>query len=524
MYWIVGVVSSGRAPRGVLGFVCVALLAAGAVAEGSDRPLFEAVERGEPSAVRRLLQQGVRADVAAADGTTPLHWAIRANHLDVARVLLAAGASPRAADRYGVTPLALAAINGSAAAIDLLLQAGADPTAASGEGQTVLMLAARTGRPDAVRRLLTAGADPNAVERGHGETALMWAAAHDHAEAVALLVAGGAKPDARSTQIDLPPAKVDLATMVTTALPRGGMTAAMYAAREGASRGVAALAEAGADLDLGDPDGTTALIFAIINGHFDTAAVLLEKGADPDRADSVGMTALYAAVDMVYPPTLLNRPPIRFSTPPTGPELVRMMLARGADPNLPLRAPLLMRQHSTGDASLGDGATPLMRAAKVPDLNLMRMLLDAGANPSAAQRNGSTALTIASSARAARPVTPDAPVYQAVDLLLERGADVNAANAAGETLLHQSVARGEAFVRMLVRHGARVDVTDKAGRTPLDVALGVPAPAAAGGRAGRGGRAGGGFGGRGGAPEAEPARADDATLRLLREAAAPAGP
>ena len=187
---------------------------------------------------------------------------MQADDLKEARSLVRAGADVRAANRYGVTPLSLAAVNGTAEMVRLLLDAGADPNAAFGEGETVLMTAARTGRPEPLTLLLTHGADPNAAERAFGETALMWAAGHGHAHAVRVLVARGADADARSATIDLPPTKVDFSFAVTTALPRGGMTALMYAAREGQLASAVALAEVGADLNGVDPEGTTALVIA----------------------------------------------------------------------------------------------------------------------------------------------------------------------------------------------------------------------------------------------------------------------
>src|SRR6185295_14855652 len=93
-----------------------------------------------------------------------------------------------------------------------------------------------------------------------------------------------------------------------TVLPKGGWTALMYAARQGAVGAVKALAGAGADLDVADPDGTSALIFAIINGHYDAAEVLAEYGADVNLPDRAGMTPLYAVVDMHTLPTTFGRP------------------------------------------------------------------------------------------------------------------------------------------------------------------------------------------------------------------------
>lgn len=448
-----------------------------------------------------------------ADGTTALHWAVRADDVDLARALLRAGAEARVANRYGVTPLALAAVNGNADMVKLLLRAGADPNAASGEGETVLMTAARTGRPEPLTLLLEHGADPNAAERAFGETALMWAAGHGHAEAIRVLVAGGANADARSATIDLPPVNVNFSFAVTTALPRGGMTALMYAARQGELASVPALAEAGADLNSVDPEGTTALVIAIINAHYEVAARLVEAGADPNIGDAAGMAALYAAVDMQHLAPFVNRPSPRASGLMAAADLVTVLLEHGADPNGTLRAPLLMRQHNGGDPSLGLGATPLMRAAKATDVGLMQALLDHGADPSRATANGTTALLAAVSGRAAGPLTPASPMFQAVQLLLDRGADVNAAAANGETLLHRSVARGDAFVRLLVERGARLDVKDAGGRTPLDVALGVAPPAPAGR----------GPGGPPGGPGFAPARVSEATIAFLREVGAPSG-
>jgi ankyrin repeat protein len=161
-------------------------------------------------------------------------------------------------------------------------------------------------------------------------------------------------------------------------------------------------------------------------------------------------------------------------------DLIRLLLDRRADPNQALKTPLLMRQHNFGDASLGAGATPLMRAAKVSDAALMRLLLEKGADPNARMKNQTTALMVAAS-RPLRNGPPEKATNEAIALLIDRGADVNAANDTGETALHVAVGRGDAVVRFLVEKGARLDATDKYNRTPLDVAMGAP------GRPGRGG-------------------------------------
>ena len=433
---------------------------------------------------------------------TPLHWAARNDHLGVLRLLLGAGAQATAADRYGITPLSLAAMNGSAPVIAALLEVGADARGRVGDGETVLMAAARTGRIDAARLLLDRGADPNAREPWQGETAAMWAAGENHGEMVRLLAARKADLNVRSTVLEFPKAKVDLATMVTTALPRGGLTALMFAARQGASEGARALAESGAALDTTDPDGTTALVIAIINAHFDTAAVLIDKGANLDLADTAGMGPLYAAIDMQHQEPMINRPLAPRVDRLSARDIVTTLLAKGAIPNATLKAPLLMRQHSGGDPQLGNGATPLMRAAKVADLAIMRDLLKHGANPRLELANGTTAMHIVAS-RGGRPAPTEATSIEAMTLLLDHGADIQAATKAGQTALHAAVGRGDELVKFLVARGARLDARDSAGRTPLDIALGVPA-GAGGGR------------GRGGQPPA-PAPVNKTTAALLEQ-------
>ena len=164
--------------------------------------------------------------------------------------------------------------------------------------------------------------------------------------------------------------------------------------------------------------------------------------------------------------------------------------------------------------SLGEGATPLMRAAKVMDAALMKQLLQHGANPNLTLRNGTTVvMTVAS--RAGRPQPSEETTIDVLAALIERGANLTLANNTGQTPLHLAVGRGDAIVRFLAEKGAPLDAKDSSGRTPLDVAMGVPAQAPAGG-AGRGGRGGLG-GGRGGPTGPATPQVFESTAKLLRE-------
>src|ERR1051325_11571201 len=231
-------------------------------------------------------------------------------------MLLRAGANVKAANRYGIGALSLAATNGNAVIIDALLKAGADPNTRTGGGEPVLMTAARSGSVDAVKQLVAAGANVNVREAWFGETALMWAAAEDHADVVRALVAAGANVDERSTVLAPPVLEFPRSGGPNSPFPRGGWTALMYAARQGAIDAARALVDLHADVNAvalpqtdvplkpEDRDafargvGTSALVYAIINVHYDLAAMLLDHGADPNVADIAGMGALYAAVDM----------------------------------------------------------------------------------------------------------------------------------------------------------------------------------------------------------------------------------
>jgi len=417
------------------------------------------------------------------DGTTPLHWAVRANDLAAAQRLLQAGANPDATNRYGVTPLSLAAENASAPMTQALLKAGAHPTDA------ILMTAARTGNAEIVTMLLARGANANARESSLGETALMWAAAENHPEAVRALIEHGSDPNARSEKLVYPKDRFGLEG-VTTILPHGSWTALMYAARQGSLEAARALAESKADLNLADPDGTTALELAILNGHFDTAAMLTEKGADPNIADSTGMAALYAAVDMNTLGEIYGRPGRKSTDKLTALDLMPILLAHGANPNATLKSATLTRAHTPGEPSLGEGTTPLMRAAKNGDVAAMRVLMAHGADASLNQKNGTTTLMFAAGLGRgtgvfAKDYATEAELLAAVKFLVElgveSGVDVNAPNNAGQTALHIAAQASDGIVKYLAEHGANLDAKDKQGRTALDIAMGVGVRARIGG-------------------------------------------
>jgi uncharacterized protein len=475
------------------------LLSSVTVSAATSATLIDAVRAGDAQAVRTFLKQRANVNATEADGMTALHWAVRGNDMDTVKLLLSSGANAKTANRYGVTPLALAATNGNAAMIETLIKAGADPNAALPEGETVLMTAARTGNPDAVKALIAHGAKVNAKENWQDQTALMFAAAENNAAAVKVLVEAGADMNLHSKVWNFPEYKYETNGMAVFQLPRGGWTALMFAARQNAKEAVAMLADLKADMNAQDPDGTTALQLAILNVHYDLASVLLRKGANPNVQDNSGMTALYAAVDMRSPAGMMTRPNPKLDAEIDAGEMIKILLSSGADANLRLKKPIIGRHNNlVGDTSLGEGATPLMRAAKTNDLPVMRSLLDSGADATLTLKDRTNAAMITNN-------------LDAIKLLVEHGLDVNAFNTNGQTLAHSAAGRGaNPVIQYIAEKGARLDKKDKQGRTPLDIASGN---GGGGGRGGRGGGARGGGGGRGGAGGG----GNESTADLLRE-------
>ncbi|HEX5047148.1 MAG TPA: ankyrin repeat domain-containing protein [Gammaproteobacteria bacterium] len=450
-------------------------------------PLLDAARSGNHSAALALVREGADVRAAEADGTTALHWAANFGDAELARALLAAGADSAAANRYGMTPLQVAAVNANAELLDALIAAGADPNAVLPEGETVLMTAARTGSPEALKVLLAHGANVEARESFYGESALIWAAAENHADAIRVLVEHGADVNGRSALMQMEKRRLG-----QSILPLGSWTPLMYAARQNALEAGEALAAAHADLNAADPDGATALVIAIINAHYEFADFLLGKGADPNVVDNeAGMGPLYAAVDMhrlAVGHGRGNPTPVGLLT---SVDIARSLLEHGADANARLKKPIMQRQHTFGDSALGAGATPLMRAAKSGDIEMLRVLLAGGADPEATLPNGTTALMFAAGLgwRNGSPLAPsydqgsDEEAVQTIELLLELGLDVNAATDTGDTALHAAVSgrKSETIVKYLLERGADPRKPNGKQQTPLALAespRGAPALAA----------------------------------------------
>jgi ankyrin repeat protein len=283
----------------------------------------------------------------------------------------------------------------------------------------------------------------------------MWAAMENHAAVVHALLEHGADVHALST---------------------GGFSSLLFAVRAGHIDVVRNLVAAGAKVRQTLPDGTGALSLAIINAHYELAAALLDLGADAND-DSLGWTPLHQLVWTRRPNT--NRgsiPPV-----PTGNlaslELVARLVAHGANPNARQR-----KEPRDGNRNLLNrmGATPFLLAAKAADVELMRALVANGADPLMTTEEKATPLMVAAGVgiwQTGESPGTNEEALEAVTLAWELGGDVNASDASGDRAVHGAAYRGaNAVMQFLIEKGARLDVTNKRGWTPLTIAEGVVYP------------------------------------------------
>jgi ankyrin repeat protein len=409
-------------------------LAAPAVA-AADTRLLDAVATGDRRAVRELLRNHADVNSAQADGSTALMLAVERNDVDLVTLLIRAQARVNVANEYGATALSVASTTGNIAVITLLLDAHANPRAPLLSGETPLMTAVDNANGDAVKLLIEHGADVNARETKGGQTALMWAAANRLPAIVKLLLDHGGDHRARSTR---------------------GFTPLLFAAQQGDVESGRLLLQAGADAnDRSSADRKTALIVAAASGSTEFCALLLDTGADPDAGDDGGFTALhYAALDG------------------SGADIVRTLLSHKARPNP--RTTRDSREYVYAGVNL-TGATPLFLAASRGHVETVRALLAGGADPFTTTEKGTLPLHVATwgGSPYAGDWTEDEKknLFEVTKLLVERGSDVNSTGEHGWTALHGAAYKGvDAVVQFLVEHGARLDVFDEYGQTPLSIA------------------------------------------------------
>lgn len=421
------------------------LFSAAVLGATGDLRLIEAVKSGDIAAVRSLLEQHVDVNATQPDGATALAWAAERDDLETADLLIQSGANVNLANENGATPLWLAATMASSRMTEKLLGSGANPNAALVSGETALMAAASTGNIDVVMALVSHGADVNAREIRGSQTALMWATAEKRSEVARYLIEHGADVKNKS---------------------KAGLTPFLFAAQQGDLDSARLLAAAGADISAPGPDGRSPLLIASAGGHEPLAIFLLGKGANPNAADRLGLTALhYAATAGKL-------------------ELIKRLLAAEANPN----SRAIRERANSGPKSTVDyppvsivGATPLVLAAEAGNAEAVRLLAANGADPQLSTNEKTTPLIVAAGAGVYQDLANDQAQeewkrrhFETGKVLADLGVDVNAKGENGWTALHAATYMGlDSLIQLLVEKGAKLDVMDDFGQTPLSIAEGV---------------------------------------------------
>jgi ankyrin repeat protein len=474
--------STNRGTPKVLALLTVVCAITVSAAGTGDLRLVEAARNQDQKTVQSLLAQHADSNAKSDDGSTALLWAAHWNAVGTAEILLRAGADANAANDFGMTPLSQACVNGSAALVETLLKSGANPNLAIATGETPLMTCAKSGSLEAVRTLIAHDAAVNAKEPTENQTALMWAAAEHHADVVKALIGAHADLQAHSKK---------------------GYTALHFAAREADQETVKVLLAAGMDINIrtkpakADADsgqglvagrsrtrgrggsfyvknastaGYTPLLIATVRGQVPLALFLLDQGADPNVGDA-GFTPLHWA-STTWEGFTAN--PVYGSEDPMAGipdrqaklQLVKALLAHGADPNA--RMTKTQPTFATGylDAI---GATPFLLASSIDDLEMMRLLLAAGADPKIPTASNTTSVMAATALHhpvGESPVT-ETQAREAVKFLLDLGLDAKGATITGENALFGPAYRGwNTLLAQLIDLGVEVNAVNRAGVTP----------------------------------------------------------
>ena len=362
------------------------------------------------------------------DGSTPLAWAVENQDVDAVRQLLKQGARVSGAGDPSVSPLIIACQYGDPAILEMLLNAGADVKVARDDGITALSVCAGTAPTSIVTRMIAAGAEVEKAD-ANGQTPVMWAAAKGSIDNIKLLVSHGAQ--------------INRATV-------GGFTPLFFALKSGNPQAPLAVLEVGGNADYVAPDGTSAVQLAMYQRDYAFAARMIERGASLTAFDRNGNQLLHAAV-------LAGQP-----------SLVKQLLAKGANPNaLSGRSKVQWRfevNFKTADYD-PPPKPPLMLAAESGLADVMQALVEGGADPEFRMPDGTNVvLAAASSSKLA-----------ALELALRLQPDANVTESNGMTPLHLLVAAGVGnelapMMKLLADKGARLDLKNRAGKTPADMA------------------------------------------------------
>jgi ankyrin repeat protein len=530
-------INGDNVKRFILAFFCMAAVVGPALGQSQTTTLADLIRTGNRKAALDRIRSGADVNEAQPDGTRPIHWAVYKVDYELIDALIAKKAKVDVKNEFGSAPLTEAAKLADARMVKMLLDAEAPVDAANEDGETALMLAIKTGELPIVEMLVKAGANVNTVEKYQNQTPLMWAvtAPQNAVEMTKLLLSKGANVKPRALYTDWPN---QLSSEPRGQYrPVGGLTALLYASRNGCYNCVEALIGSGADVNVPTPEGVTPLMVALDNDYNDVANLLLDRGANPHISDWWGRTALFIAIDRkgaagggrggaggrgaggrgTAAASRGSRAVV------SSMDIINRLLAADVDVNAELNMHRPSRGGNSGrfsDRQLSTGTTPLYRATEAGDMEVIRALLAKGANPNINGMGFTPFLVAAGVTSGGRGGGGGgAPNTTLLDLMIQHGADVNAQvtgtrtysmrisynpppDKEGTSALHEAVQAGRTdMVRYLLEKGANPELVDANGKKPIDLLStgdgggrgrgGAPAPGAAAGGRGRGGAGGG---------------------------------